>query len=118
MKETVTNLATPVVKQEVAKVLETYPDHPHQKAFANPELRQQLIAYVLTQIDCKFTVAQTGQQPQVNYETLFPSTEEQSHLENSIRQGIERLVQEKGDWVDQHIPAPENPETKASHWFG
>lgn len=118
MKETVANLATPVVKQEVAKVLETYPDHPHQKAFANPELRQQLIAHVLTEINCKFTAAPAGQPPQANYETLFPSREEQLHLEQSIHQGIERLLQEKGDWVNQHIPASENAGTKASHWFG
>ncbi len=118
MKETVANLAIPVVEQEVAKVLETYPDHPHQKAFANPELRQQLIAYVLTQIDCKFTAAPAGQPPQATYEALFPSTEEQSHLENSIHQGIEHLVQEKGDWIDQHIPSPQGSQDTVSHWFG
>jgi len=118
MKEAVANLATPVVRQEVAKVLETYPDHPYQKAFANPELRQQLIAHVLTEVNCKFTVAPAGQQPEASYETLFPSTEEQSHLENSIRQGIERLLQEKGDWVNQHIPSPKGSQDTTSQWFG
>ncbi|CAA9559806.1 hypothetical protein AVDCRST_MAG81-552 [uncultured Synechococcales cyanobacterium] len=118
MKETVTNLATPIVKQEVATVLETYPDHPYQKAFANPELRQCLIAYVLSEVDCKFAASQDGEQPQVSYEMLFPSQEHQTHLKNAIHQGIEQLLKEKADWVEHHIPAKSSGGQTASQWFG
>lgn len=118
MKETVTNLATPIVKQEVATVLETYPDHPYQQAFSNPEMRQWLIAYVLSEIDCKFSVAKDGKQPQASYEVLFPSQEHQSHLENSIHQGIKQLLKDKADWVEHHIPANSGGGQTASHWFG
>ena len=118
MSTNIINLALPEVKQEVERVLETYPDHPHQQAFANPELRQRLIAYVLSQIDCKFTVSKDGQLPQIDPETLFPSLEQQSCLEDSIHQGIHRLLQNKANWVSHHIPQEEQPGKEPSHWFG
>lgn len=116
MSTTINNLALPIVKQKIGKILETYPNHPHQQAFSNPELRQRLTAYVMSEIDCKFTVSEAGQQPQVSAETLFPSTEEQAHLEASIHQGIERLLQ-KGNWVEHSISEKETKEPN-SHWFG
>ena len=48
MSKTIANLTLPVVVQEIEKVLGTYTDHPYQKAFSMPELRQKLIVYVLS----------------------------------------------------------------------
>lgn len=48
MSKTIANLTLPVVVQEIAKVLGIYTDHPYQKAFSIPELRQKLIVYVLS----------------------------------------------------------------------
>jgi predicted Co/Zn/Cd cation transporter (cation efflux family) len=118
MNTSIINLALPAVKQAIAKILETYPDHPHQQAFANPELRQRLIAYVLSQTDCKYTTSRDGQSPQIDPETLFPSPEQQSHLEDSIHQGVHRLLQDKVNWVNHHIPQEEKPGKEPSHWFG
>lgn len=118
MNVNIINLALPVANQEIEKILETYPDHPHQQAFASPELRQRLVAYVLSQIDCKYIVAKTEQSPQVDPETLFPSPEQQSHLEDAIHQGIHRLLQDRAIWVSHHIPQVEKPGKEPSHWFG
>jgi hypothetical protein len=118
MEKTVINITLPAVTQEIERVLATYPDHPHQQAFANPELRQRLLAYVLTQIDCKFTVAEQGETPQINPEILFPSAEDQLQIEDTIHQGIQRLLTDKDAWVSHHIPEPEQPGETPSHWFG
>lgn len=50
MSKSIVNLTIPWVVAEIEQVLETYPHHPYQQAFANPDLRQELIAYVLTRI--------------------------------------------------------------------
>lgn len=118
MSKTVVNLTLPVINQEIEKVLDTYPDHPYQQAFANPDLRQRLIAYVLSQVDCKFTVT-NGEEPEISPETLFPSSSDQTHVKQIIQQGVERLITEEGDWVSQHIPeSAEDAEEDPSHWFG
>lgn len=44
------NLALQLVLNTLDRVLVTYPRFPHQQAFAVPELRQRLIAYVLNHI--------------------------------------------------------------------
>lgn len=118
MSKTVVNLTLPVINQEIGKVLDTYPDHPYQQAFANSELKQRLIAYVLSQVDCKFTVT-NGEEPEISPETLFPSAADQLHIKQIIQQGVERLLNEESDWVNQHIPETSaDAEEDPSHWFG
>lgn len=119
MSTTLVNLTLPAVTQEIETVLETYPDHPHQQAFAHPQLRERLLAYVLSQIDCKFTVAEAGETLQIPSEILFASPDHQAYVDGVIHQGIHRLLNEAGDWVNRHIPAQEGRQGEApSHWFG
>lgn len=115
-KKVVTNLARPAVRQEILKVLATYPDHPHQQAFAAPEMRQQLLAYVLNCMPSDYKVVE-DQGSQVETETLF-SEAEVEHLDAVIHQGVYDLLQDKADWVEHHISNPENSGESASHWFG
>ena len=42
------NLTLPVVLAEIENVLDDYPENPYQIAFSLPELRQRLVAHVLT----------------------------------------------------------------------
>lgn len=115
-KKVVTDLSQPAVKQEISKVLATYPDHPHQQAFAAPEMHQQLLAYVLNSMPSEPAINQ-DQAPQVESETLF-SDAKVDHLEAVIHQGIHDLLQDKADWVEHHIPQQDNSGESASHWFG
>jgi len=119
----VVNLAKPAVQQEISKVLATYPDHPHQQAFAAPDLRQQLLAFVLNSMPSQYVVvdaAETTEAPEkLAAETdLVFSGQEAEHLDAVIHQGIQSLLQDKADWVDRHIPQPQEPGQSASHWFG
>ncbi len=127
MSKTIMNLTLPAVNQEIETVLETYPDHPYQQAFARPELRERLVAYVLSQVDCKFTVVEEGQEPQINSELQFPSPEQQAQVADVIHQGIQRLFNEVnevnedegGDWLNDRVPELEAQAGEApSHWFG
>ncbi len=51
------NLTLPVVIAEIENVLEDYPEYPYQVAFSMPELRQRLLAHVLTHTPNRYTVA-------------------------------------------------------------
>lgn len=119
----VVNLTQPAVQQEIAKVLSTYPDHPHQQAFAAPELHQQLLAFVLNSMPSQYVVvdavakAEAPQQWAAEAEDCF-SDEEIKHLDAVIHQGIQSLLQDKADWVDRHIPSTQEPGESASQWFG
>ena len=115
-KKVVTDLAKPAVRQEILKVLATYPDHPHQQAFAAPEMLHQLLAYVLNSIPSEYKVVEDHSQ-HVEAVTLF-SEAEVEHLDAVIHQGVYDLLQDKVDWVEHYIPNPENSGESASHWFG
>jgi hypothetical protein len=119
--KTVVNLAQPAIEQEISQVLATYPDHPHQQAFAAPEMRQQLLSFVLNSMPSQYVV--------VDAEASLPadapadanasfSSEEVAHLDAVIHAGIQSLLQDKAEWVDRHIPQPQEPGQSASHWFG
>ncbi|UBF27162.1 hypothetical protein K9N68_04130 [Kovacikia minuta CCNUW1] len=62
MTRTIVNLVTPVVMRETEEVLSTYSDHPYQQAFANPDLRQELIAYVLSRAPGSYVVLDENNQ--------------------------------------------------------
>lgn len=118
--KSVINLTQPAVKQEISKVLTTYPDHPHQQAFAVPQMRQQLLSFVLNSMPAEYTVVETEEEeeaPPVEMESFF-SGEEVEHLDAVIHQGIHHLLQDQADWVDRHIPQTEDSGRSASHWFG
>ncbi len=48
MTRTIVNLLELEVSKEIEAVLSTYSNHPYQQAFAIPDIRQELIAYVLS----------------------------------------------------------------------
>ena len=56
MSHELINLTLPTVIQEIENVLSEYPVHPYQSAFSIHELRQQLIAHILSQIPNRYAV--------------------------------------------------------------
>jgi hypothetical protein len=118
MSITLVNLALPIVTDEIEVTLDTYPEDPYQKAFAIPELREKLIAYVLSTIPSSYTVVEDAQ-PGIAYPKFpYRSLELRLHIENQIHNGIKYILQSNFDWIIHHIPPEAYPGNVPSDWFG
>jgi len=91
------NLTLPVVIQEIEDVLNEYPEHPYQRVFSMPELRQKLIAYVLSQVPNRYVVE--GMQETFIKPKVHPSArlQERLHMGTIIRGGILHLLRENAN---------------------
>jgi hypothetical protein len=116
--KTIVNLTMAAVVREIDEVLETYPHHPYQKAFSIPDLRQELIAHVLSQIsNCYIVVART-QQPSVTLNSLPCSLEEKECIKALIHKEIENVWHKNEKELSHQIPEELDPGLTPSHWFG
>ncbi|MEH1832326.1 MAG: hypothetical protein V7L29_09680 [Nostoc sp.] len=124
--KSVENLTQQSVVGEIESVLDTYPSDPYQQAFAIPDLRQELIAFVLNRIPSFYSVMSDGQIPLAEaeqgslayYKLPGKPLQQQLHLQNLIHQGICLIVQEKSDWISHHLGETVEPACEPSHWFG
>ncbi|KYC41156.1 hypothetical protein WA1_03435 [Scytonema hofmannii PCC 7110] len=116
--KTVVNLTEQSVIKEIESILDNYPYYPYQQAFAIPDLRQELIAYVLSRIPCFYSAVEPEKAYWSSYKLRRQPLEQQLHLENLIQQGIFSLIQEKSDWVSHHLCEMVKPDCEPSHWFG
>lgn len=118
MTKTIVNLTLPVVVKAVEEVLSSYPDHPHQQAFSIPDLRQKLIAFVLSRTRSLYTVVEEPEAANVNWEAVCCSLEQQIRIEDLVHQGIHQILADQGEWANHHIPQPCYPAGAPSSWFG
>ncbi|BAB75386.1 MAG TPA: hypothetical protein DEF48_00190 [Nostoc sp. UBA8866] len=126
MIKTVVNLTQQSVLGEIENVLDTYPYHPYQQAFAIPDLRQELIAFVLNRIPCLYSAISDEQLliPSCEQESWWNNKlprsplEQQQHLQRLIHQGIYSIFQEKSDWISHHLCESVQVGCEPSHWFG
>jgi len=88
MHKTLVNLTLAVVTEEVENILETYPKHPYQQAFAPSGLRQDLIAYVLSRIPNTYTAIESSESASNQTIQVRCSSEQLLHIENLIHTGI------------------------------
>jgi len=111
------NLTLPFVTKQVQNILADYPEHPYQVAFSTHELRQKLIAHVLSQIPNCYTVEGVKEPPKDLM--LYPSSLEQRlYMETLIRGSILHLLRENAGSVSRHLPQVETSDYEPSHWFG
>jgi hypothetical protein len=84
-----------VVSEEIEIALEQYPDLPYKEAFANSEMREELIAYVLGRL-AVFS-RDGGETNKTRYSPKFPyrSLELRLRIEAHIHRGIQQLLREK-----------------------
>ncbi|MBA3922414.1 MAG: hypothetical protein H0X31_12235 [Nostocaceae cyanobacterium] len=109
------NLTLPLVINQVQDVLDDYPEHPYQAAFSIHELRQKLIAHVLSQIPNRYTV-EGAQSPPTDPKLMYPSSLEQRlHMETLIHGSILHILRENADRIGHYIPQLENSNCKPSH---
>lgn len=116
MSKQIINLTSDIVAKEIENVLDTYPHHPYQQAFAIPDLRQKLTAYVLSRTRNFYTVIEDTQETPRNSDSLCNSLEQRLYIEPLIRYGIQSILQENSDWINYHIPTEASP--APSRWFG
>jgi len=117
MAKTIVNLMLPVIQTEVETVLETFPDHPYQQAFAAPDMRQKLVSFILSHMPGMYVVMD-GEVICSEGMAASCSGEQRDRIDALIRQGVERILQEESDWVAHHIPEEEDAALSPSNWFG
>ena len=93
MAKVIVNLTLPVVKEEIDCLLETYPDQSYRRTFANPDLCQELIAYVLSRVPNFYTVVEAEEQASLKRTRLNRSLEQRIKIETVIHQGIQQILQ-------------------------
>ncbi len=119
MGKTIINLTLPFLVKLIEEVLETYPQYPYQQAFANPDMRQYLIAYVLSRVSsCYVVVDENKQQQWMNPNLLHYCTEQTIHIENTVRKGIEEIMCKHSEQVRRQIPTKVEACVVPSYWFG
>jgi hypothetical protein len=117
MTRTIINLWTSAIAKEVEEVLSTYADHPYQQAFSIPDLRQELIAYVLSRTPSSYIAVEEDSAKPISH-TLQLSFEERQMLKVWIHRGIQRIFDRHSETIHQHIPEEDDPGRAPSHWFG
>jgi hypothetical protein len=118
MSKTIINLTQHSILQEIERVLENYPDHPCQQAFAHPGLRQELLIWVLNRIPNVFTLLEESEDAVVHPTYARYCSDRQSCTEFVIHQGIQEILIQNQSMIERHIPAEESAEQPMSHWFG
>lgn len=123
---TVIKLTHQSVVGEIESVLDTYPYHPYQQAFAISDLRQELIDFVFSRIPCldytifegKVLLSDADQECLLNNKLPRSPLEQQLHVQNLIHQGIYSIFQQKSDWISDQLCENVQPGLEPSHWFG
>ncbi|MGG6265980.1 hypothetical protein ACQ4M3_18115 [Leptolyngbya sp. AN03gr2] len=116
MSKTIINVTQHSVEQEIERILDRYPNHPYQHAFAHPDLHQELLVWVLNRVPSLFMAIEES-------ETVHPDyaphcSDQQSCLEYVIRHGIQEILNQNEQDINHYIPEKGSSEQSASHWFG
>jgi hypothetical protein len=118
MTKTLVNLTISVVVKKLENILETYPHRPYQEAYANPDIRQTLIAYILSRIPNQYITVDEENPELICSDSLLRSLERTLHIESIIHQGIEKVLHEQVEDFHRYIPEAVDPSLVPSHWFG
>ncbi len=86
------NLGLVVVNEEIENALDLYPDEPYKRAFANPELRQKLVNYVMSGIQGIYPALEQNSSLPVTTKFPYRSLELRLHIESYVHWGIEYLL--------------------------
>jgi hypothetical protein len=113
------NLTELEINREIESVLEHYAEYPYQQAFAAPDLRQELIAYVLNRVSSYYTVIEPDRDSAVEaLRSNSSSLQVESCREAVIHQGIQHIFCTKAEQIQHHLPEETDSSRAASHWFG
>lgn len=95
MANKVINLTLTKVLGEFESILATYPAQVHRKISGNPELRTQLVNYVIQHITApQVLVINSRVKSSISPHFLYCSTLEQLEIEEIMQQGLSYLIKE------------------------
>ena len=104
MSKKIINLTLPLVNEEIEDILETYPKSPYRQAFSPSNLRQDLIAYVLSRIPNMYAVIEETHGPSIDKAQVCWSEEERLYIDSLIHLGIQHVLHRSYDQVNRYIP--------------
>ncbi|MFE4105634.1 late competence development ComFB family protein [Almyronema epifaneia] len=116
--KTILNLMEQVVIEEAEKLIQSYPHHPYQKAFALPDLRQKLVAYVLNRVRNFYVVLNECDLNKVNCQSVCRSLVDQGKLESTIHIGIREVFEQSQVQSTSHTSKQDHKHNSPSDWFG
>ncbi|MEO0852169.1 MAG: hypothetical protein AAFY15_01515 [Cyanobacteria bacterium J06648_11] len=112
------NLTLPTVIREIEAVLDTYAQNAHRRAFAIPEMRHELEAYVLSRIPNQYAVVSEDEDETRLSEIPPSSFARPANVRQVICDGVECLLRDRADRIVHQLPDEANPSMAPSHWFG
>ncbi len=117
MSQTIVNLTLPIVSARVDEALQSSAVWHEQPIMAMPELRQKLMAYVLSRLPAVYiTVESTIACSLDDPASCYPD-EQQRHIEQLIQQGLAALLEQRQHWAASP-PSLADASLSPSHWFG
>jgi hypothetical protein len=87
------NLTLLKVIKEIQNILDICPTQAHQKLASNPNLQQQLIAYVLSRVPNRHVAIEEEYLSLISPHSICCSTLEQLEIENLVNEGVYYLMQ-------------------------
>lgn len=118
MPQTIVNLTLPIVVEKIDEILDAYPFYPHQQAFATPDLRQKLTAYVMSRMPVVYVTMDDTRACFLESPAGCYSYDQQEQVNRLIRQGIETLLSGDYDWRQRHLTEQPEATLAPSSWFG
>lgn len=103
MPKSIVNLTKLIVCAEIEQVVGTHYHFPYQYIFAHPDLRQELIAYVLTRVRNVHVAVEAGEESRIYAESVPCLTEIKLQIEDCIHQGICHVLQKYRSLVSHGV---------------
>lgn len=124
--KTIVKLTKECIIGEIDGVLDTYPYQPYQQVFAIPDLRQELISFVINRLpgfssqfsDHEIRFHEQAKEDSFNYKLSRNPLEQKLHLQKLINQGITSIIQEKSEWISNYLCETVQLGCQPSSWFG
>ena len=105
------NVSLTLINEKIVEILDKNCNFFYQKFFSLPDLRQELIAYVLIRINILYISIDGEQELSTKYNFVSEISENTLTIENIITQGIYDLLPQNNNWIKQQY---EETETIAS----
>lgn len=118
MAGTIVNLTLLKVNDEIENILENFANPTYQQALNDPDLRQKIIAYVLSRIPNRYLAMETEKVSLISSQVFTFSTQENLQIEQLIHQGIAYLCQRQSLGELDHTHPERDSTYSPSHWFG
>jgi hypothetical protein len=104
MSQGLMNLTLTGVNQTIEDVLDEYPAHPYQAAFSLPELRQKLVAHILSQMSNRLAAESAQDEPSAALGHHYSRLQIRLRMEMLVRGSILHILRENAAWLSRHLP--------------